>query len=110
MEKKKPENMKNEEKTRFFIYAQRETTLRPPLRWRSAMGEPLTPIRNCRAYGISSCLANGTSLLAVMRFVNNFLLLQYDSFVDLSFALIASIQKLFPHIQPRNTNREATIR
>ena len=31
--------------------AQRETTLRPPLRLRCAMVEPLTPIRNCWGYG-----------------------------------------------------------
>ena len=40
---KKLKNMKN---------AQRETTLRPPLRRRCAMENPLTPIRNCGGYGI----------------------------------------------------------
>ena len=35
------------EKMEEWKNAQRETTLRPPLRRRCTMGEPLTPIRNC---------------------------------------------------------------
>ena len=36
--------------------AQRETTLRPPLRWRRAMGEPLTSILNCEGYGTATAM------------------------------------------------------
>ena len=46
MEKWKDEQKKKKNSSK----AHRETTLRPPLRRRCAMEEPLTPIRNCGSY------------------------------------------------------------
>ena len=51
MEKWKNGKMEKLKKCNNEKNAQRVTTLRPPLRRRCAMGELLTPIRNCRGYG-----------------------------------------------------------
>ena len=54
---------KNEKMKKMTKNAQRETTLRPPLRRRCAMVEPLTPIRNCggtvKNHGARTSLRDG---------------------------------------------------
>ena len=51
MKNEKNENYEKLKIKKMQKHAQRETTLRPPLRLRCAMEEPLTPIRNCGGYG-----------------------------------------------------------